>query len=47
MGLIEYTQSKRDLITWNILSQPCKNEMIENTEKMVRDIEDTVRRCNI
>lgn len=45
--MVDYTLPKRDLITWNSLSETCRNEMIENTEKTVKDIEDTVRRHNI
>lgn len=47
MGLIDLTQTKRNLVTWKILSKAYRNETMENTEKTVRDIEDTVRKTNV
>lgn len=37
------TQPTRDLVTWNILSEAYRNEMIEKAE---RDIDDTERKHN-
>lgn len=37
MGLIYLTQPKRDLVTWKILNEVCRNEMMENTEETVKD----------
>lgn len=47
MGLIDLTQPKRDLVTWKILSEVCRNEMMENTEETVKDIEASVRKHNV
>ena len=47
MGLIDLTQPEKDLVTWKMLSEACRNEIMESTEETVRDIEDTVRKSSI